>query len=109
MAVQRDGQVLTPEDWPFAGRKAKRTVIGRVDANNYLILSVSNEGRVGMTLHEINRFFQEHFEVEWLYNLDGGPSSALLARKKGSKRMSAIMGGTAKDVDMMVFIERPEE
>jgi len=107
--MQLNGEVLTPQDWAFAEAKARRTLIGRVDRNNYLLLSVSNEGGIGLTLHEVNDFFQKYFELEWLYNLDGGPSSALLARKKGSKRMGTVMGGAAKDVDIMAFLELPEE
>ena len=106
--MQRGGEILTPEDWDFAARKARRTVIGRVDRNNYLLLSVSNEGGLGLTLHEVNDFFQRHFELEWLYDLDGGPSSALLIRKKGSSRLHAVMGGSAKDEDIMAFTELPE-
>ena len=105
--MQMNGEILTPEDWEFAGKKARRTVIGRADRNNYVLLSVSHEGGIGLTLHEVNEFFREHFELEWLYNLDGGPSSALLARKKGNKRMKTIMGGGARDADIMAFIELP--
>ncbi len=105
--MQRGGEVLTPEDWDFAGRKARRTVIGRVDRNNYLLLSVTNEEGLGLTLHEVNNFFLKYFELEWLYDLDGGPSSALLARKRGKKAMRTIMGGAAKDADIMAFVELP--
>ena len=103
--MQRDGEILTPEDWDFAGRKARRTVIGRVNRNNYLILSVSDEGGLGLTLHEVNGFFQKYFQTEWLYNLDGGPSSALLARKQGARKLRTVMGGAAKDMDLLVFAE----
>ena len=103
--MQMNGEVLTPRDWSFAGKQARRTVIGRVNRNNYLILSVTNEGRNGLTLHEVNDFFRKYFEVEWLYNLDGGPSTALLARKQGRKRMGTVAGGAAKDADIMAFTE----
>ena len=106
--MQRNGEVLTPKNWSFARKRARRTVIGRVDRNNYLILSVTEEGQGGLTLHEVNDFFRKHFEVEWLYNLDGGPSTALLARKQGRKKLSTVAGGKAKDADIMVFIELPE-
>ena len=106
--LQLNGKVLTPPDWEWAGKKARRTVIGRVDRNNYLILSVTTEdGGTGITLHDVNNFFQKYFELEWLYNLDGGPSSALLARKYGKKKMNTVMGGSAKDVDIMAFTELP--
>jgi len=106
--LQENGQVLTPSDWHFAEVKARRTVIGRVDRNNYLLFSVSAEGGLGLTLHEVNSFFQKHFEVEWLFNLDGGPSSALIARKKDAKKMVRVMGGKAKDIDVMAFTELPQ-
>ena len=61
-----NNEVITPAGWSFAGRKAKRTVIGRVDRNNYLILSVSDDGGTGLTLQEVNRFFLKHFDLEWL-------------------------------------------
>ena len=107
--LQRDGEILTPKDWEFAGKKARRTVIGRADRNNYLLLSVSDEGGPGLTLHQVNSFFQKYFELEWLYNLDGGPSSALLARKKGRSRMNTVLGGSAKDEDIMAFVELAED
>ncbi len=105
----RDGAVLTPEDWPFAAKPARRTVIARTDANNYLILTVTNEGGPGLTLHQVNAFFLENFTPEWVYDLDGGPSSALLCRKPGGKKMVTLMGGSAKDADIMAFVELPEE
>ena len=109
--MQRGGEILTPQDWDFARRSARRTVIGRVDANNYLILSVTNEDNtLGLSLHAVNDFFRKYFpELEWLYDLDGGPSSALLARKQGKPRMRLVAGGRAKDADIMAFIELPAE
>ncbi len=107
--MQQNGKDLLPEDWSFAKKLAVRTVIGRTDRNNYLILSVSNDGGSGLTLHDVNHFFFQYFEMEWLFNLDGGPSSALLARKKGTKRLARVMGGKAKDVDIMAFVELPDE
>ena len=81
-----------------------------MDANNYLILSVTNEDdTIGLSLHSVNNFFKKYFpDLEWLYNLDGGPSSALLARKQGKPRMRTVAGGRAKDADIMAFIELPE-
>ncbi len=102
---------ILPEEWEFADHEAARTIIARVDANNYLILSVTNKGRshFGMTLREAVRFFQDHFDTEWVYDLDGGPSSALLCRKRENKKFATVMGGTAKDADIMAFTELPEE
>lgn len=106
--LQLHGETLIPEDWRFAQVKAVRTVIGRMDRNNYLILSVSAIGGLGMTLFEVNSFFRKHFpDLEWLYNLDGGPSTALIARKKDARQMRKVLGGKAKDIDIMAFIELP--
>ena len=107
--MQQEGEDLIPEDWSFAGAKARRTIIGKVDQNNYLILSVSNDGGTGLSLYEANEFFHKYFELEWLYNLDGGPSSALFTRKQGKKKLSRVVGGSAKDWDVMVFVELPAE
>ncbi len=108
--MQVNGRVVLPEDWTFADTKARRTVIGRADGHNYLILTVTNEKGRGLTLREVNRFFLDHFRLEWVFNLDGGPSIALLCRKKGGTgRMATVAGGTARDVDIMAFTELPGE
>ena len=96
---------VLPEDWAFADRDARRTVIARVNMNNYLILTVTNDGKAGLSLRRISRFFRKYFRTEWVYNLDGGPSSALLCRRKGKKNLVALMGGKAKDADIMAFVE----
>ncbi len=100
---------ILPEEWPFADRLACRTVIGRVNRNNYVILSVSRRGGPGLSLRRINQFFQRRIETEWLYDLDGGPSSALICRAKGRRNLVTIMGGEAKDADIMAFTELPQE
>ena len=105
----RQGEVLTPGDWTFAGRNARRTVIARMDRNNYLILTVTNDGGAGLSLYRVNEFFLEQFDAEWVYNLDGGPSSALLCRKKGKKTLVAAWKAGQKIVDIMAFTELLEE
>ncbi len=104
-----DDQILTPEDWKFAGKRNCRTVIARADRNNYLILSVTNEKSIGLSLHKVNEFLTENFDLEWAYNLDGGPSSALLCRNKDSKKLTTIAGGSVNDVDIMAFVELEAE
>ena len=101
----RNNEDLLPEDWPFADKHAARTVIGRVDKHNYLILSVDTGKKDGLSLRRVSVFFRESFRTEWVYDLDGGPSSALLCRKRGKTKMSTVMGGGAKDADIMAFIE----
>lgn len=101
-----DRSVLA-EDWAFADKAARRTVIARINRNNYLILTVTNDGRQGLTVRQVVAFLLENFEMEWAYNLDGGPSSALLVRKKGGKGFKTLFGGTARDEDVMGFRELP--
>ncbi len=103
----RNNEDLLPEDWTFADRRARRTVIARVNRNNYLILTVTSEGKTGLSLRAVSAFFRENFDTEWVYNLDGGPSSALICRNKGKTGMKTIYGGTAKDADIMAFLELP--
>ena len=105
----RDNEDLLPEDWSFADRYARRTVIARVNRNNYLVLTVTREGGRGLTLRRVSTFFRENFVTEWVYNLDGGPSSALICRAKGKKSLKTVTGGSAKDADIMAFRELPEE
>ena len=99
--MMRDNEDLLPEEWPFADKRAPRTIIARVDKNNYLILTVTKDLRGGISLRRAITFFQENFETEWVYNLDGGVSSALLVKNEKGK-WKPILGG-AKDEDIMAF------
>lgn len=101
----RDNEDLLPEEWVFADRRAARTIIGRLDKHNYLILSVGTYQKGGLSLRRAVVFFQENFKTEWVYNLDGGPSTALLVRERGRKRLTTIVGGGVKDEDIMAFTE----
>lgn len=99
---------ILPEEWDFADRPAMRTVIARVNRNNYLLLTVTNDGKRGLSLRDVSLFFREHFDTEWVYDLDGGPSSALMVRRKGKKAITTLWGGKAKDADILGFREKPE-
>ena len=101
----RDNEDLLPASWAFADRRASRTIIARLDKHNYLILTVSVLYKGGVSLRRAQEFFRENFRAEWVYNLDGGPSYALLTRVQGKKRISTIVGGGTKDVDIMAFTE----
>ena len=105
--ISVNNEDVLPEEWEFADREARRTVIARVNRNNYLILTVTNDGRNGLTLRRVSQFFRERFDTEWVYNLDGGPSSVLMCRNRGKKKLVTLMGGKAKDVDVMAFTEEP--
>lgn len=101
-------RILVPEDWSFASAAARRTVIARTDRNNYLILNVTRDGSPGLTIWDVCDFFLNNFNTEWVYNLDGGPSSTLICRKQGGKKLSVVTGGSAKDADIMAFTELPQ-
>ena len=101
----RDNEDILQEDWEFADQLASRTVIGRVDKHNYLILTVTRERGKGITLRRASEFFRENFRTEWVYDLDGGQSFALMSRKPGKKRMITIATGGAKIADIMAFTE----
>ncbi len=100
-----DNLDILPEDWKFADRTAARTIIGRVDRNNYLILTATKQRGKGISLRRAVVFFQENFNTEWVYNLDGGNSTALLARRQGQKKLRLALDRGAKIVDIMAFIE----
>ena len=104
----RDGEsILDRENWPFALRKAIRTIIAKLDEHSYVILTVTSVH--GLPLTVCTDFLLGEFQPEWAYNLDGGPSSALLRRKQGKKKPALIYGAGQKIVDIMAFIELPEE
>jgi len=89
-AMMENGEDLLPEKgaWPMAREQHPRTVLARVNRNNYLLLHVPNrEDSWGLTLYRINLFFQKNFETEWVYNLDGGYSSALILRDEKTGRL----------------------
>ena len=101
----RNNEDLLPEDWTFADKKASRTIIARLDRNNYLILTVTLTNGKGLTLRRAQQFFQENFNAEWVYNLDGGLSYALLCRKKERKKMNIVAGGAVRVADVLAFAE----
>ena len=102
----RNNEDLLPAEWDFADRRAARTIIARMDKNHYLILMADYERKNGISLRRAQEFFKESFpDAEWVYDLDGGPSSALLVRKREEEKVHALMGGGAKDYDIMAFIE----
>lgn len=104
--VLRNNEDLLPEDWPFADQRAERTMIARLDRHDYLILTVTREKKKGLSLRRAEEFFRENFsDAEWVYNLDGGPSSALLCRAEGKKKPKTVAGGTAKVADILAFVE----
>jgi len=102
----RDHAVILDREWPFAQRHAARTIIACMDANNYVIITATSS--VGLTLNDAVDFLTEAFDPAWAYDLDGGPSSALICRNYGKKTPKVVYGGKAKDADLMVFTELSE-
>ena len=101
----RNNEDILPEEWKFADQKASRTIIGRLDRNNYLILTVTKSKGKGVSLRRAQKFFLENFNAEWVYNLDGGQSYALMSRKQGKKKITTLAGGSVRVVDVMGFTE----
>ena len=104
----QDGQDILDRSWPFANRKAIRTIIAKKDSNNYVLLTVTSKGG-GLPVTDCVDFLLEQIQPEWAYNLDGGPSSALLYRTRYQKALHVMYGNTSKDADTMVFTELHQE
>ena len=108
-AMQADGEDLLPEEgaWPMAKEHHPRTVLARVNRNNYLLFHVPNrEDSYGLSLYRINRFFSLHFETEWVYNLDGGYSTELVCRgQEKNARLKRIAPGRQRVADILCITE----
>ena len=101
--LYQDGVRLLDDSWDFAQKLANRTIIARLDANNYILLIGTSKH--GLTLTEALDFLIGEYSPEWVYNLDGGTSTALLRRLHGKKTLKLIYGGTQSVFDMMGFVE----
>ena len=98
--------VLDRENWPFALRKAMRTIIARLEDDSYIILTVTSLH--GLPLTTCTDFLLGEYHPVWAYNLDGGPSTALIRRLHGRKAQKLIYGSRQKVVDVMAFVELPD-
>ncbi|MGN0777950.1 MAG: phosphodiester glycosidase family protein [Aristaeellaceae bacterium] len=98
------GQDILDRSWPFANNRAIRTIIAQKDANNYVLLTVTSQGG-GLPLTVCVDFLMNKIQPEWAYNLDGGPSCALLHRTRYERTLHAMYGSTRQDADVMVFTE----
>ena len=101
--VEVDGKSILNENWDFAQRRAIRSIIAKLDDHTYLLLTATSSH--GFSLIEAVDYLIGEYAPEWAYNLDGGPSSALLRRKQGKKTLKLIYGAGQKIVDMMGFVE----
>lgn len=102
-----DHQSILDPEWKFTNTPAMRTVIAKMDANNYLILTVTSKNG-GLTMARVVELLQAEFDPEWAYNLDGGPSSALMYRN-GKGKLKTVWKNGQKNVDIMTFSELPAE
>ncbi len=103
----RDGESILDRSWAFANRMAVRTIIAKLDDHNYVILTVTSLH--GLTLLTCTDFLLNEFHPQWAYNLDGGPSSALIRRKHGSRTQKLVYGSKQSIVDIMAFLELPKK
>ena len=99
-----DHQSILDPEWRFTKSPAIRTIVAKMDANNYILLTVTGRPR-GLTMAQCVALLQNRFDPEWAYNLDGGPSSALLVRGVGETELTALHGNKTKDTDVMAFVE----
>lgn len=108
-AMQENGADLLPEEgtWPMAKEKHARTLLARVNRNNYLLLHLPYGPALrGMSLYRLNQFFSEHFETEWVYNLDGGYSTSLVYRQQKKKSaLFLLVPNVQKIADLLCFTE----
>lgn len=104
--VIQDYQSILDPEWKFTSSRAMRTIIAKMDANNYVILTVTSKGG-GLTMEQCVQWLQDHLDPEWAYNLDGGPSSALMYRN-GEGKLKTVWKPGQKNVDIMTFSELPD-
>lgn len=99
-----DHQSILDPEWRFSFTPAIRTMIAKMDHHNYVAITVTSRGG-GLTMTQAVDMLLTHFDPEWAYNLDGGPSSALMARATGEKELTTLWGGLREDADIMAFVE----
>lgn len=101
----QDGVSILDTDWTFANRKAIRTIIGKMDEHNYFLLTVTNKTNAGLTLVDCVDFLLKEIHPQWAYDLDGGPSSALLMRTNAAGSLKTIFGNNSRDADILAIGE----
>lgn len=95
--------ILDPE-WTFTTRRAMRNIICKMDEHNYLIMTVTNRRKGGLTLQQCVDYLLENYSPEWAYNLDGGPSTALMYRNAEGK-LRTVWKNSQENVDVMTFMD----
>ena len=97
----RDGRILLDTQWDFAAKRARRNVIAEKKDGHILLFMVMD--RPGVKLTDLTQCLLDHFDLTWAYNLDGGPSAALVRLKGSALRL--IAGGDQQVVDIIGFTE----
>ncbi len=97
----RDGEIILDTEWPFANHRAKRNVIAETEDGHILLFLVMD--RPGVKLTDLTECLHKDFRVRWAYNLDGGPSAALVRRR--GNRLHLVGGAGQKVVDIIGFTE----
>ena len=104
-----NGEDVLPEEgtWPMAREQHPRSVLARVNRNNYLMLHVPNrQDSHGLSLYRINQFFMRNFKTEWVYNLDGGYSTALIYKTQDKKaRLTRLAPNRQPVADILCITE----
>lgn len=103
--VIRDHQSILDPNWRFTNTSAMRTIISCIDKNNFILLTVTRDGRNALTMRQCVDYLQSAFDPLWTYNLDGGPSIALYYRLSPEDDWVHVAGGTSKDADIMAFAD----
>jgi exopolysaccharide biosynthesis protein len=101
--IIRDGQSILDPEWRFTNTPAMRTIIAKMDANNYIVLTVTRGNR-GLTMQQCVDLLLDRFAPQWAYNLDGGPSSALMYRDE-AHQLHAVWENRQENADIMTFSE----
>lgn len=104
--IIRDHQSILDPEWRFTNTPAMRTIVAKMDANNYIILTVTRGNR-GLTMRQCVDFLIGQFDPEWAYNLDGGPSSALMYRDAAGA-LQPVWENGQENADIMTFSELAE-
>lgn len=102
--VIADHESILDPDWLFTTRRAMRNIICKMDGHNYLILTVSNRKKGGLTMQQCVDFLLAEFNPIWAYNLDGGPSTALMYRDEKGK-LHYVWKNSQENVDIMTFAD----
>ena len=95
--------ILDP-DWTFTSRRAMRNIICKMDGQNYLIMTVTNRKQRGLTMQQCVDYLLESFRPQWAYNLDGGPSAALMYRDEAGA-LHIVWRNSQENVDIMTFTD----